>query len=121
MAHNNLGLIYLKNKEWEKAETEFKTELEINPNYALAFFNSGLLYYQLGQKEKAEDFWKKTLEINANHPDAWRNLAIFYYEKKDFFQAAEYAKGAYSRGVRLPPELIKLLETPVTPSMLLRK
>jgi tetratricopeptide (TPR) repeat protein len=120
MAHNNLGLVYLNRKEWEKAETEFKAELEINPNYDLAFFNSGLLYYQIGKKDEAESFWKKTLEINPNHPDAWRNLAVLFYERKDLTQATEFAKEAYLRGVQLPPELIRLLETPA-PNMLLRK
>jgi tetratricopeptide (TPR) repeat protein len=121
MAHNNLGLIYLSRKEWEKAESEFQAELEINPNYDLALFNSGLLYYQIGQKNEAESFWKKTLEVNPNHPDAWRNLAILYYEKKNITEAAKYAKEAYARGVQLPPELMKLLENPITPSMLLKK
>lgn len=121
MAHNNLGLIYLDRKEWKKAESEFKKELEINPGYDLALFNSGLLYYQIGKKDEAENFWKKTLEVNPNHPDAWRNLAILYYEKKDLAQAVEFAKEAYLRGVQLPSELVKLLEAPIAPSVLLRK
>lgn len=121
MAHNNLGLIYLSRKEWEKAETEFQAELEINPNYDLAFFNRGLLYYQTGKKDEAESFWKKTLEVNPNHPDAWRNLAILYYEKKNFTEATKFANESYARGVQLPPELLKLLETPIAPSMLLVK
>lgn len=121
MGHNNLGLIYMKRGEGERAEAEFKKELEINPYYDAAYFNLGLLYYQLGRKEETEALWKKTLEINPNYGDAWRNLAILFYEKKNFTEATEFAKGAYLRGVQLPPELIKLLEVPIVPNMLLIK
>ena len=121
MAHNNLGLIYMKRGEMEKSELEFKKELEINPFYDAAHFNLGLLYYQLSRKDEAGVLWQKTLEINYNYGDAWRNLAILYYEKKNLSEATKFAKEAYLRGVQLPPELIKLLEVPTVPGMLLKK
>lgn len=121
MCHNNLGLIYMQRGEGEKSEAEFKKELEINPYYDAAHANLGLLYYQLNRKAEAETFWQKTLEINPTYGDAWRNLAILNYEKKNFAQATKFAKEAYARGAQLPPELMKLLEIPAVPSMLLRK
>lgn len=121
MAHNNLGLIYMKKGDMEKSEAEFKKELEINPYYDAAHFNLGLLYYQLNRKDEAEALWQKTLKINPNYGDAWRNLAILYYEKKNLSEATKFTKEAYLRGVQLPLELIKLLETPVVPNILLKK
>jgi protein O-mannosyl-transferase len=121
MCHNNLGLIYMQRGEKERSEAEFKKELSVNPFYDAAHFNLGLLYYQTGQKDEAESFWKKTLEVNPGHVDAWRNLAVLYYGKKDFMQASQFAKEAYSRGAQLPSELMKLVEAPITPSMLLKK
>jgi tetratricopeptide (TPR) repeat protein len=111
MAHNNLGLIYVNKNRLAEAEEEYKKELEINPYYDNAFFNLGLLYWQQEKYAEAESSWKKTLGINPNHIDALNALAIYYYSQKNYKEAALYIGELYRRGVKLPPEFLRLLQS----------
>lgn len=46
MAHNNIGVIYLKENKLTEAEKEFKKELIVNPGYDKALDNLTKLYHQ---------------------------------------------------------------------------
>jgi Tfp pilus assembly protein PilF len=90
MANNNLGVIYLKQKNFKQAISYFEKELKINTNYDNALFNLGLAYYQIGEKEKALSFWKKTIAVNPYYLDAYKNLVNLYLLEKDINQANFY-------------------------------
>jgi Tfp pilus assembly protein PilF len=109
MAHNNLGLIYMRKNRLREAEQEFIKELKINPFYDNAYFNYGLLCARQGRLKEAEAQWKKTLEINPEHADALYHLAVYYYGEKEYALARHYALEARKRGATIDPEFLKAL------------
>lgn len=56
--HYNLGVFYTKNKEYERAISEFEKVVEITPDDAYAHFNLGYIYaeYLVNRKRAIENF-----------------------------------------------------------------
>ncbi len=56
--HYNTGVFYTKNKEYDRATTEFEKAIEINPDDASAHFNLGYIYaeYMVDRKKAVEHF-----------------------------------------------------------------
>ncbi|MEE9435167.1 MAG: tetratricopeptide repeat protein, partial [Candidatus Adiutricales bacterium] len=53
LGHNNLGVVFLKQNSFDRAETEFRAALEIDPAYADAQYNRACLSARRGQKIEA--------------------------------------------------------------------
>jgi len=60
--HNNLGDVYARQGDMQKAVEEFKKAIEINPNYADAYHNLANTYQMMGQLDLATDIIKKRLK-----------------------------------------------------------
>lgn len=110
MAHSNLGLVYANTGRAKEAEEEYKKEIEINPYYDNVYYNLGLLYWQQGKKDQAIIYWKKTLEVNPDYMDAIQALAVYYYDNNDYTRSLPYMAELYNKGVRLPDDIIHMLE-----------
>jgi tetratricopeptide (TPR) repeat protein len=110
MTHNNLGLVYADANKLTEAEEEYKKELKINP-YDNAYFNLGLLYWEQKRYGEAVDNWEKTLEINPNYIDAINALMTYNYEQKNYNKMTFYANELYKRGIKIPSEILQLLES----------
>lgn len=52
-AHNNLGVIFLKQRHFKAAYKEFKTALKINKSFQTPRYNLAHLYLQFGKNKKA--------------------------------------------------------------------
>lgn len=74
--YSNLGILYQKIKENDKAETTYKKAIEVNPNGFDALYNLGALYYNIGvekilaandlprsQTAKFDEYKKKAAEL----------------------------------------------------------
>ncbi|MCP4701032.1 MAG: OmpA family protein [Gammaproteobacteria bacterium] len=48
-AHNNLGFIYLKKREYSRAEEHYRQAVQINPGLSKAWSGLGEVYYQSGR------------------------------------------------------------------------
>jgi tetratricopeptide (TPR) repeat protein len=82
-AHNNLGVFYDKKKGMrDKAISEFKKALKINPNYSNCYYNLGSSYEKKGMTDEAIAEYKKAIEINPNFPKAHGNLGFIYIDNK---------------------------------------
>ncbi len=77
-AHNNLGIIYIRNGIYNKALAEFNKVLEINPDDLWAMNNIGIIYVKLERYENAINVFKKILVKNPNDARAHYNLGIIY-------------------------------------------
>jgi tetratricopeptide (TPR) repeat protein len=99
-AHNNLGDVYARNKNYPKAVEEFTKATQINPNYADAYHNLANTYQTIGQTDKAIENYQKALSINPNIWQSWQNLASIYYEAGDLGKADE----AIKKAIALNPE-----------------
>jgi tetratricopeptide (TPR) repeat protein len=67
-----INLVYLKN--FQEAIDFFTQTIEINPEYADAYYNRGFAYEMLKDVENSRTDYKKTLEIKANYEKAIEGL-----------------------------------------------
>ncbi len=68
--HWKLGLLYLRQKKYEAAISEFDAVRRIEPNNSLVFEKIGETYLQMGQQEKAREAFKKVVDIAPESPEA---------------------------------------------------
>jgi tetratricopeptide (TPR) repeat protein len=100
VAWSNLGLLYIKVQDYEKADSALKKSLEVKDN-KLAYYNLGHLYQNyLLDYVKAEDYLHKAIAIDDAMPEAWHSLALLYTDKLEKFEAAEES---YKKTIKLTP------------------
>ncbi len=92
--HNNLGDVYARQGDMNRAVEEFKKAIEINPNYADAYHNLGNTYQQMGQIDLAVENYQKALSINPNLWQSYENLAAIYFNQGQSDLAEENIKKA---------------------------
>jgi len=84
-AHNTLGVIYMQEKEYPLAETEFVKAVS-NPLYLTpekAYQNLGNLYRLQGKDELALACYRKALKFNLDYFPAHYELARYYFRKQE--------------------------------------
>ena len=80
---NNLGVIFQKLRENQKAKEWFEKAIEINPNYANAYNNLGTIFKELEENQKAKECFEKAIEINPGYVNAHDNLSTLYIRSLD--------------------------------------
>lgn len=60
--YHSLGVLYVKNKQYNKAITTFNKQIEINKDMVDTYYYLGLAYKGLNDSIKAEDYFKLALE-----------------------------------------------------------
>jgi tetratricopeptide (TPR) repeat protein len=104
------GYSYLKLEQYENALSDFNQAIELNPEFANAYFQRGNIYKEQEKYEKAISDYSQVIEINPDYFTAYNNRGGIYakleqYQKaiSDFNQAIElnpdYAKAYYNRGI----------------------
>jgi len=88
--HNNLGDMYVRHGQLEKAIEEFKKAIEIRPNYADAYHNLANVYLQMGKNEIAKENYQKALEFNPKLWQSHQNLAGLYFLEEKFDLVEEH-------------------------------
>lgn len=72
--YNNLGVLYYKKKEYEKAKGHFSRSIELDGNYCDPHYSLACLYLKEVNNKKAEQFFHKCLEINPYHIKAKEHI-----------------------------------------------
>ena len=109
-AYNNIGNVYHKLGDYDKALEYHNKALEIkkdvlgedHPNTAHSYNNIGNVYRNLGDYDKALEYHFKGLEIKKdvlgeNHCDtagSYNNIGLVYYRLRDYDKALEYQNKA---------------------------
>jgi tetratricopeptide (TPR) repeat protein len=101
------GDLYAAKKEYAKAVAEYTKAVQINENFAEAYFKRGLAYDLLAQDDPAIADFTKVIELAAKDEKAARNAAgayvnrcIVYTAKRDYFRALADCKEA----IKLKPD-----------------
>lgn len=92
--HNNLGDVYARQNNPEKAIAEFQKAIEINPGYADAFHNMANTYQATGKIQEAIINYQKAAELNPRLWQSHQNLASIYFFQKEFQKAFTEIKKA---------------------------
>jgi tetratricopeptide (TPR) repeat protein len=92
--HNNLGDLYGRRGELDKAVEHFKKAIELQPNYGDAYHNLANTYGQMGKIELAIENYQKALEFNPGLWQSDQNLAAIYFNQEKFDLAAQHQEKA---------------------------
>lgn len=79
--HNNLGDLYARHGDLEKAVEEFKKAIELKPNYGDAYHNLANIYGQMGKNDLAIENYQKAISTNPNLWQSHQNLANIYHQQ----------------------------------------
>lgn len=103
-----LGVLYYKDSQFDKAEPEFIRAISINNNYSNARYFLGLLYDEKGNKEAAIEQFEKVAELNPENELVQQIL--------NNLKAGKPALGSPELGPPEQPEEIPIEENPSEPS-----
>ncbi len=87
--HNWLGMLYLKQKKYDKAVVSFSNALKINARYYKARYNRAIAYSALNAYDKAVADYKEVIRFFDAHAKSHFNLGLLYYKHNEYGAAAE--------------------------------
>lgn len=79
------GNSYMALEEFDLALADFNSSIEIEPDFARAYFRRGILYKKMELLENAAKDFKKVIELDPKYDDAMTELGFIYIQmgKKD--------------------------------------
>ncbi len=107
----NLGLLLLKEKEWQQARQQFDGVIENDADNVTALFNRGRAAYRLKDYPAALADYQQAMALKQGHyPEAQLNIGLVYSALKDYpgaeksyreaiVQRDEYASAWYNLGL----------------------
>ncbi len=98
---NNIGIIYFVKGDYDKAIELFEQTIELNPDYAKAYYILGVIYYKQGNYIKAIQSYEQAIELNPNDALAYSNLGAAYNKQGNYIKAIEL----YVKAIELNPDL----------------
>ena len=100
-AYNNLGILYMQDKEYSKAEASFHQALQ-NPLYLTpekALVNLGKVMEAKDNSAAAEQYYRQAIKYKPAFVQAYYNLGMLFYHTDRFTQATT----AFERATALAP------------------
>jgi tetratricopeptide (TPR) repeat protein len=82
-AHNNLGHLYVRQRQIAAAIGAFQDALTLDPNYAMARNNLGSAYLLVGEETLAIQEFLAALRIDGTYVSPYYNLASLYAQRGD--------------------------------------
>lgn len=79
-----LGLIYLKERQFERAIESFNSAIKKNPDFALAYYNRSLAYMANGRKDKALEDLNMAIAIRLDLAQVLFQRALVKKESGDW-------------------------------------
>ncbi len=81
-AHNNLGMVYHRQKKLYLAAWEFQYASTLMPNRAEPRNNLGAVFEAVGKLDDAAEWYEAALQIEPDTPEVISNLARIYVREK---------------------------------------
>ena len=102
--HNNLGMAYSAEGDFETAMVHYNDALKFDPHYYFAHINKANCYFYQYKLEEAIECAKKALELKNNDTNSSGLLAILYALKNDKENSEKYFHIAVNNGKK-PKEM----------------
>ena len=100
---NDLGVIHLKLRQFEKAIIQFKSALEISPNYTLGPMLSGNIYTDAEHHQEKIEELQKIISENKEYARAHNYLGLAYLQQKNY----STAKHSLLESIKINPKYAK--------------
>ena len=84
------GLMFMNQKEYEKAEDDFNTAIELDTNNNDGYFYRSKYHIRINNLDKAMLDCEKAIEINNSDPEPYFYLGYIYELKNEDFVALRY-------------------------------
>lgn len=89
-AETNIGIVYMKQKQYDLAEQHFKAALKMKGTHCEAYKQLGIMYDEQGLQNKAIENYKKTLEYCSYNFEVLYIMAQKMYVLKQEDRGREY-------------------------------
>lgn len=106
-AYKHLGMIYLQQNQFSKAESIYRKLISTITDDPLYFSNLGMALYSQNKLEEAKNFYKKAIELDASRAGRFFSLAQILYQLNEFEEALDNIKKA----IRLDAKNLEYLLT----------
>lgn len=77
----NLGIVYEKLKNLDKAEINYKQAIKLAPDETDAYYNLGLVYIDKRKYEEAVECFEAVLEKDNNDSNAYFSIGLCYFKE----------------------------------------
>ncbi len=103
----NLGISQTNCKNYSEALDSLNKSIELNPDYALAYFSKGIIFHMRNELQAAYENYTKAIEKNPEMTDAYYNRAqsILAFENPDDNEL-EKALIDLEKAVKLSPNFV---------------
>jgi len=98
-AHYNLGLIFNKLEEYQKAINHYEKVIKINPKLAMTYNNLGVIFYELEKYHNAISYLEKGISIDPYYADAYNNLGLIFDKLEEYQKAVNH----YEKAIEINP------------------
>lgn len=92
--HCNRGESFLNDERYNEALEEFQNAIDIEPDYARAYFGLGHVYRRTQQYANAIIAFQQAINFNRNYKEAHYGLALAYFQSGDNSRAEVSANAA---------------------------
>jgi tetratricopeptide (TPR) repeat protein len=82
--HFDVGNVYWRMSEFDKAREEMEKELELNPHHPLANYELGDIYVKFGDPTKAIPYLERALRTDPSLVEAHRSMGKAFSLEKDY-------------------------------------
>jgi tetratricopeptide (TPR) repeat protein len=87
MAYINRGEIYLNQKDYSMALSDFNKAIEYDPYYAEVYINRGIILFEQGAYSKAIQDYNRAIQLNPEFEEAYINRSLVYLKLKQYDKA----------------------------------
>jgi tetratricopeptide (TPR) repeat protein len=99
-SYYNKGEEYRKAENWAMAIVEYTTAIQVNPNYARAYFGRAWSYDELGQDQNSVNDLTMVIQLDPNHKAAYMNRGISYSNLGQY----QLAINDFTKDIQLDPD-----------------
>ncbi len=94
-AHYNLGLLYKKENQLDKAKTALKKAVDTSSKFkAVGYYQLGLLLKDQNEQDKAQKMFSETVAIQANHQGACYEMGLIHKQRSELGMARTFLQRA---------------------------
>ncbi len=106
--HNNLGDMYARHGDMNKAIESFSEAIRLNPNYAAAWYNRGNTYKHMKNDEEALKNFQVAVEKDPTIWQGYMNIAVIQFNKGQLPEAEQNLQKALALNPQNPSLLANL-------------